>query len=122
MTTIDKNHTFKFIGVTDCGETCCPHCGADGRYVYTWEMDGVEFSAMAGCFKALTGRMCKDDEARYWILLAEKQVKNKPLNGWDKSILRMLEFKQSGKYPAEWCDQKIKETLRDRQFYLSKKR
>jgi hypothetical protein len=122
MATTNTKHTFKFIGVKDCGETCCPHCGADGRYIYTWEMDGVVTSAMAGCFKELTGRMSEDEESRYWVLLAEKQVKNKPLNGWDKSILRMLEFKQSGKYPSEWCDNKINETLRDRKIYLAKKR
>jgi hypothetical protein len=113
--------SFKFLGVDDCGETCCPHCGAEGRYIYSWEQDGVVKSAMAGCFEALTGRLSKDSAARYWVLLAEKQAKKKPLNGWDKSVLRLLAFKESGKYPAEWCDRKIRETLTSRQAFLAKK-
>lgn len=76
---------------------------------------------MAGCFRLLTGRLSKDDKARYWVLLAEKQAKGKPLNGWDKTIVKMLDFKKSGKYPAEWCDKIIHETLSKRQAFLTQK-
>ena len=120
MTTTQTS--FKFLGVKDCGHACCPHCGAEGRYIYTWEEDGKVKSAMAGCFKLLTGHLSHDDITSYFILLAEKQAKNKPLNGWDKSVVRMMEFKESGKYSAEWCNQKITETLRDRQSFLARKR
>jgi hypothetical protein len=114
-------NTFKFLGVKDYGSTCCPHCGAEGRYIYTWEQDGETKSAMAGCFKMLTGRLSTDDVTRYWVLLAEKQAKGKALNGFDRSIVRLLDYKEQGKYPASWCDTKITETLRDRQVFLSKK-
>lgn len=113
--------TFKFISVEDYGSTCCPHCGAEGRYIYTWEENGVKKSAMAGCYKALTGKLEKGEEDKYMELLYEKVAKRKKLNGWDKTVLRMLEFKDSGKYPAEWCDRKIKETLRERKKYLAKR-
>lgn len=114
--------SFKFLGVKDCGQTCCPHCGADGRYIYSWEQDGQVFSAMAGCFKLLTGKLSKDDVTRYWVLLAEKQAKNKPLNGFDLSIVRLLGYKESGKYSADWCDRTINQTLSNRQAYLTSKK
>lgn len=122
QTSVTSPTSFKFLGVKDCGHACCPHCGAEGRYIYEWEQDGKGMAAMAGCFKMLTGQLSKDDISAYWILLAEKQAKNKPLNGFDRSIVRLLGFKESGKFPASWCDQKITETLRDRQAFLAKKR
>jgi hypothetical protein len=114
--------TFKFIGIKDCGSTSCPHCGAEGRYIYTWEQDGTVKSAMAGCYKALTGMVSKDEETRYFELLAEKQAKNKPLNSWDKNILRLQGFLNEGKYSADWINSKITEVLRERKMFLAKKR
>lgn len=112
--------TFKFIGIEE--GSLCPHCGADGKYIYTWEEDGVSHSAMAGCYKSLTGMLEKGEDERYFEKLAEKRIKGKDLTGWDKSIARLLQFKQDGKYPAEWCDEKIRQQLSERKQYLSKKR
>ena len=116
------NNNFRFVGVKDCGSTSCPHCGAEGRYIYTWEVDGIIHSAMAGCYKALTGMLEKDEEQKYYILLSEKQAKGSALNGWDKNIIRLLEFKESGKYPESWCNEKIRQQLSERKKYLAKKR
>jgi len=114
--------TFKFIEIKDCGHTSCPHCGAEGRYIYTWEMDGKVCSAMAGCYKALTGKLEKGEDVRYFELLAEKQAKNKPLNGWDKNIMRLQGFLAEGKYSAEWVNAKIAQVLSERKMFLAKKR
>lgn len=111
---------FIFIKIEDCGLTSCPHCGAQGRYVYTWKQDGVIKSAMAGCYKALTGRLEKDEYTKYCQLLAEKQVKNKPLSGWDKRIIRLQTFLSEGKYTEEWIMSKINDVLRERKYFLSK--
>lgn len=113
---------FKFIGIKDYGSTSCPHCGAEGRYIYTWQEDGVIKSAMAGCYKALTVKLEKGDDVRYFELLAEKQVKNKPLNGFDKSIIRLQGFLAEGKYSDDWVNRKILEVLKERKMFLSKKR
>lgn len=118
--------TFKFIGVEDCGPmpngACCPHCGAEGRYIYVWEEDGKRRGAMAGCYKQLTGKIQKGELDQYVQLISEKQAKGKKLNTWDESVIRLLEFKQSGKYPAEWCDKKINETLGQRNKWLAEHR
>ena len=113
---------FKFIGIKDCGSTCCPHCGAEGRYIYTWLLDGKTYSAMAGCYKRLTGLLEKSDEDRYFELLAEKQAKGKELNGWDRNILSLISAIESEKITSDWGWLKIKETLSKRKAYLSKKR
>lgn len=115
--------TFKFIAIQDGGTgASCPHCGAEGRWIYTWEQDGVTRSAMAGCYKALTGQLSKGDDTRYFELLAEKQAKGKPLNGWDTNVLRLQKFMQDGKYAKDWCEMKIREVLRQRKQYLATKR
>jgi hypothetical protein len=115
--------SFKFKGIDDTGGgACCPHCGSEGRYIYNWEQDGKGYSAMVGCFKLLTGRLDIDDKTKYFQLLAEKQAKNKPLNGWDKTVIRMQEFIKSGKYSEDWCNQNIDKALSERQIFLARKR
>ena len=114
--------TFEFLGVKDCGHATCPHCGAEGRYIYTWSENGVVRSAMAGCYKALTGKLEKGEDARYFELLAEKQAKGKALNGWDKAIIRLNSYLSEGKYSKNWIDQKINDVLRERKMYLAKHR
>lgn len=86
--------TFEFIGIKDYGATSCPHCGAEGRYIYHWKENGKIRAAMAGCYKALTGKLDKGEDARYFELLSEKQAKGKALNGWDVNIMRLLKFKE----------------------------
>lgn len=103
------------------GSAICPHCGAEGRYIYHWTENSEHRAAMAGCYKALTGHLRKGEYEHYMELLSEKQAKNKQLNGWDKSIIRLLDFKKTGKYPAEWCDQKISEQLIDRRKFLTER-
>lgn len=113
---------FKFIGVKDYGSAVCPHCGSEGRYIYTWEEDGVLHAAMAGCYKSLTGNIEKSDKDRYFEILAEKQAKNKPLNGWDKRIISLLKSLESGKASESWVQQKIHETLSERKVYLHRRK
>ena len=76
---------------------------------------------MAGCYKALTGKLEKGEKEKYFQLLSEKQARGKQLNGWDKTVIRMLQFKQEGKYSPNWCDDKIDEALRQRKQYLSRR-
>lgn len=123
---IDATKPFQFLGVDDTGPesgACCPHCGADGRYIYTWAEYGQVRGAMAGCYKLLTGKVLKGDLERRIEKIAEKQAKNKPLNGWDKTIVRMLEYKAAnaddpGK--VAWADNKIHQAISDTKRYAAK--
>lgn len=121
---IDSTKPFQFIEVQDCGETCCPHCGANGRYIYSWSEYGEIKSAMAGCYKALTGKIKKDDVTNHIERISVKQAKNKPLNGWDKTILRMLDYIQknasdSGK--VAWANGNIYQAVREAKSYAFRK-
>lgn len=120
---VDSSLPFVFECIQDTGPSSgasCPHCGAEGRYIYNWFEFGERRAAMAGCYEALTGRIKKGDKDRVMELISKKQSRNKPLNGWERSILRMEQFKADGKFPSEWCDQKINETLSQRKQYLAK--
>lgn len=113
---------FEFIGVKDCGETSCPHCGAAGRYIYTWREDSNYFSAMAGCYKLMTGQLEKNDEAKYMELLAKKVAKGEKLNGWDKRVLGLKKAVVDGKANAEWARMKVLDVLMERKSYLGQRR
>jgi hypothetical protein len=122
--TIDPSLQYQYIETKDCGSTCCPHCGAEGRYIYTWAEFGVIKSAMAGCFAALTGKMKMGDTDSFIQKLSVKLAKNKPLNGWDKTVLRMQQYivdnpNDEGK--KAWAKAKIAEAVRECKMYAFKK-
>lgn len=124
---IDSSKPYQFLYMSDHGSRmdgdgyCCPHCGADCRYVYHWAEYGQIKGAAAGCFAALTGKIKKDDLDEFMVKLSISQTKNKPLNGWQKSVIRMLGFIEQGKYQAEWCNQKIWEAVKDQKQFAAKK-
>jgi len=99
----------------------CPHCGAPGRYIYVWAEYGERRGAMAGCYAALTGRIKKNDIDTFMTVLAKKLATGKPLNSWQKTVLRMQQFMSEGKYSPDWCQQKIKEAVADQKKYAFKK-
>src|SRR5689334_19356494 len=111
---INPAKPFQFLYVEDTGGACCPHCGAEGRYIYYWSEYGQVKAAMAGCYGVLTGKLEKDDRAKFMEVLHKKQATNKPLNGWQKTVLRMQEHIQKnitddGK--VNWALGKIREAV-----------
>jgi hypothetical protein len=76
---------------------------------------------IAACFSALTGRLQKGDSDKFMEVLAKKLATGKPLNGWQKTVLRMQQFITEGKYSLEWCQQKINEAIADQKRYAFKK-
>lgn len=119
---IDPSKPYQFIAVDDTGGgACCPHCGAEGRYIYIWAEFGKTHAAMAGCFKMLTGKLDKGDIENFMQGMAERQAKNKPLNGWQKTVLRMYQFIEEGRYSEDWCMQKIREAIAGQRAYAAGK-
>lgn len=119
--TIDPSKPFQFLEVKDYGYACCPHCGAEGRYIYSWAEYGQVRSAMAGCYAGLTGQVKKDDYSTFMEVLSRKQAQGKPLNGWQKTVLRMQQFIADGRYSEDWCNQKIKEAISQQKQYAFKR-
>lgn len=125
---IDASKAFQFLYIDDCGPCDggigsgnCPHCGADGRYIYYWAEYGKVRGAMAGCYAALTGQIKMDDIDKFMTVLAKKLATGKPLNGWQKTVIRMQQFMTEGKYSPDWCQQKIQEAVADQKRYAFKK-
>lgn len=124
---LDTDAPFQFIGVDDTGpesHACCPHCGAEGRYIYRWAEYGKVRGAMAGCFAALTGKIKKNDVDSYIQRLSVKLAKNKPLNGWDRTVVRMQKYisdnlGDEGK--AIWANGKIREAVADAKRYQAER-
>lgn len=121
---IDASKAFQFLYVEDTGGSCCPHCGADGRYIYVWAEFGKIHSAMAGCYAALTGKLNKDDYAHFMEVLSRKQASNKPLNGWQKTVLRMQTYIQTNiadEGKVNWAQSKIRDAISDQKRFAFQK-
>lgn len=121
---IDPSKAFQFLEVVDCGSACCPHCGAEGRYIYHWAEHGVVKAAMAGCYSALTGKLKKDDYTSFMETLSRKQASGKPLNGWQKTVLRMQDYIQknsSDEGKVNWATSKIADAIADQKRFAFQK-
>lgn len=100
----------------------CPHCGAEGRWIYTWIENGEMRGAMAGCFSKMFRDKDLGEINNAIIKSRTKEAKKEALNGWDKTIIRMDTFMQQGKYDKSWCESKIREAIMSRESYLKKRR
>ena len=119
--TMTSTKKYEFLRIEDFGKTTCPHCGTDGRYIYTWKVNGEQQMAMSGCFKLLTKDITKPSLDKFLESMHLKISRRKPLNSWERSIQRLLSFREAGKYPKDWCDKKIEETLEKKRIWMSTK-
>lgn len=78
-------------GRDDAGEygaATCPHCGAEGRYVYRFICeDGTERGAMAGCFKQFPQHPFATKAAVLIAKQADYCEKGWMLPSWDEATL-----------------------------------
>lgn len=122
---------FRFLYVKDCSipvgvgfdsqPAMCPHCGAEGKYVYYWIENGQKRGAMAGCFAKIMRGIDLGEVNNEIIKARAKEAKKEQLSGWDKTILRMDSFIQEGKYDKSWCESKIKDVILDKSNFMKKK-
>jgi hypothetical protein len=89
------------VGKSDSGEygnATCPHCGADGRYVWTFRCDdGTTRGAMAGCIKLFPRSALVDEHQRLLDRLDERQAKGQTLASWDQAKLAAIEAVVAGR-------------------------
>lgn len=127
LTKIDASKPFQFLEVLDCGPdsgACCPHCGAEGRYIYSWAEFGQVRSAMAGCYAALTGHLKLNEVDQFIQTTMDKVARKKPLSGWNKTVLRMLEYADTNKADqgkVDWAWGKIKSAVIENKQYAFRK-
>ncbi len=82
------------ISKTDAGEfgaTTCPHCGADGRYVWTFLCDdGTTRGAMAGCLQRFPKSRLVDEHKKIIERAAEREQAGRSLASWDENKLAAI--------------------------------
>lgn len=90
----------RFVGVHDSGEfgnATCPHCGADGRYVWTFiTEDGVQRGAMAGCIQKFPVSKLADEHKRIIDRQRQRQAKGQSLASWDVRKLSAIAAVEAG--------------------------
>jgi len=100
----------RFIALHDAGPSdggkgndVCPHCGADGRYVWEFECDdGTRRGAMRGCVKLFpTSRTALEDQR---LIEKEQELRRSygpqaKLNSWDTKIRTALDEYFAGRMP-----------------------
>lgn len=70
----------------------CPHCGAAGRYIYTFRCsDGSERSAMKICFSRFPQHSFCGDHAKVLKKEHENAKKGWKLASWDREIKDAIE-------------------------------
>lgn len=96
----------RIVAVLDCIDhgpcdpeptATCPHCGADGRYVYHFLCeDGTTRGAMKGCIQ-LFPRTAASYECEK--ALAKFNNKKAHVSKWDERVLKALEQFRAGTLP-----------------------
>lgn len=90
----------RFDDRTDSGEfgaTSCPHCGADGRYVFHFICeDGVRRGAMAGCIQRFPVSPVAAAHKKLIEKAAEREKKGWSLASWDVKALNAIESFYAG--------------------------
>jgi hypothetical protein len=85
-------------GPMEDGGTFCPHCGAEGRYVYHFVCEGgVRAACMRGCFKMwpkhqfaeLAARLL--DKEREYAERSKKSGREWKLCSWDREMMDAIE-------------------------------
>lgn len=90
----------QFEGVSDSGEygnATCPHCGADGRYVWSFiTEDGVRRGAMAGCIQKFPVSKLAEEHRKIIDRSKDRAKKGQKLASWDIAKLGAIEAVADG--------------------------
>ncbi len=80
------------------GSTNCPHCGAYGRYVHHFLLEGgVKGAAMSGCIKLFPISELASEQQR----IHKKKASGRRLNSWDEKSLLAIEEVGAGTMSEE---------------------
>jgi hypothetical protein len=76
----------------ESGEMECPHCGARGTVVHTFELEGGRVAgAMSGCIKLFPVSPIANEDLKIRKKEADqKRGKGYGLNRWDKEVQRII--------------------------------
>jgi hypothetical protein len=93
----DLPRIVRFLETRDCPESSCPHCGANGRYILTFQVeDGRTLGAMRGCVKLFPVPPVALEELRLRTKAADYAKKGWSLNYRDGIALEAIEAFYAG--------------------------
>jgi len=82
----------RFLGVDDCPDSACPHCGATGRYIHRFVVDdGRSLAAMSGCVQLFPTTRIAKEEQRLRRKANDRAKKGWRLNRGDLEALAAIE-------------------------------
>lgn len=82
----------RFLDTTDAPDSCCPHCGATGRYIHRFVVeDGRHLAAMSGCVKLFPVSPVALEEARLRKKAADYAKRGRKLNRADSDALDAID-------------------------------
>lgn len=114
-----------FDGVTDSGEygnARCPHCGAEGRYVYHFYCeDGTRRGAMAGCIKLYPVSPVAEEHKRIIDRQAKREKTGGELASWDQTKLEAINHLIDGETTEDEAMQTIQAENAKRQAWLDRR-
>lgn len=113
-----------FDGMTDTGPAdprpngTCPHCGAEGRYIYWFVLeDGSKHGAMSGCIQLFP----QSETAIVHKKILEKTAQKKKLNGWDEKMLDAINDLKYGRINEDEALRIIHREQASRAAWMNKK-
>lgn len=121
----DLPRVVEILDLKDYGEygaVSCPHCGAQGRYIYFFTTDnGQSYGAMKGCFRKFPKSPYADRMAK--LLGKEKEFKAKKwkLASWDQDSINAIRAYGEGKILQKDLDRILAESDRAKYLYMKKK-
>jgi hypothetical protein len=129
MTTVgiytDLPQVVAIIGKSDSGEygnATCPHCGAEGRYVYHFLCaDGTTRGAMAGCFTKFPKHRFVAIHKRILDKKQEYARNNWNLPTWDATMLKAIEDFGNGLIAEHQADAIINDASRQSAAYRQRR-
>lgn len=104
------------------GAALCPHCGAEGRYIYHFVCeDGTERGAMAGCFKQFPQHPFATKAAALIAKQADYREKGWALPSWDEAILDAIHAFGAQSISEQEAQDRIRAAERTRDAYRARR-
>jgi hypothetical protein len=113
------------VGIEDHGPcdpeptASCPHCGADGRYIYHFICeDGSHRGAMAGCLKLFPKHQFAEKVQGVFKKSLEARKSGRRLASWDEDVLKATEMLESGAIQQREWEARLSGAFYRRAAYL----
>jgi hypothetical protein len=121
----------KILAILDCVDhgpcdpeptAVCPHCGADGRYVYHFLCeDGKVHGAMKGCIQLFPHHKLTSKIQAVFAKQRDYEKKKWKLASWDQEVIDACGALQSQTISVQDWERRVNDAFNRRNAYLAQK-